>query len=370
MSGSTDLAVRDSAALAIQPGQVSWDGMQLAALGQLGLKGAPDGDLAVFLHVSQRTGLDPFARQIYMIKRREKVPNTRDQYTDKWSIQTGIDGFRVNRSRAERLAGVRGILGRPVFYDHEGTEYKAWVQRGNPAACEITYTVRDGNGETPYTSILRFEEYAQTGKGENGQRYLTGQWATKGAHMLEKCTEADVYRKAFPQDFSGVQLDDAMPVPDPDDTAPVQPQRERVTAAQARQHVTATVETVTPEPSPAATETGTSESRPTASPPAEEAAAGEADHGPAPDDPEYRRAMRAAQAQLKRFVAGDTEEELSEAKRILAARILKVEVITSMSELTVAELRKVSNTLGDITGPDSVQKLEQLLTAGEVPGGQ
>ena len=51
--------------------------------------------------------------------------------------------------------------------------------------------------------------------------------------MLEKCTEADVYRKAFPQDFSGIYLDDAMPqdTPPADGAADGRP-RGRVTAGE------------------------------------------------------------------------------------------------------------------------------------------
>ena len=214
-----------AAALAIRPGQTMWDEAQTAALNQLGLAEASDGDRAVFLHQCQRTGLDPFARQIYMIARPERVPGTQNQWRKKWTIQTGIDGFRVNRARAERQAGVRGILGRAIWYDHEGNEFKVWVRRDAPAACEITYTVIDANGETPYTSVLQFAEYVQLKDGKP-----IAQWATKGSHMLEKCTEADVYRKAFPQDFAGVSLDDAMP---PADDIPAAPAG-RVTAADIR----------------------------------------------------------------------------------------------------------------------------------------
>jgi phage recombination protein Bet len=233
MSGSgSALAVRDSVpagALAIEEGQTGWKPMQLAALDQLGIKNASDGDKAVFLHVSQRTGLDPFAKQIMMIGRNEWDPAINAKRM-KWSIQTGIEGFRVIRHRAERLEGVRGILSRPVYYDAEGKEHKVWFQRIPPVAVEMTYTVRDRNGvETPYTSILRFKEYEQTNQDGNP----IAQWKSKPVHMLEKCVEADVYRKTFPQDFSGVQLDDAMPPADPDD-APAQPARERVTADQLR----------------------------------------------------------------------------------------------------------------------------------------
>src|SRR4029077_18302626 len=94
-----------------------------------------------------------------------------------------------------------------------------------PAACEITYTVKDIAGnETPYTSVLRFAEYCQVKDGNP-----IAQWATKPAHMLEKCTEADVYRKAFPQDFSGIYLDDTMP---PQQDTPAAPPRGRVTVGE------------------------------------------------------------------------------------------------------------------------------------------
>jgi phage recombination protein Bet len=220
MTGTSNaVATREpTGALAIQAGQLTWDDMQLAALAQLGIKDAPDGDKQVFLHVSQRTGLDPFARQIYMIGRNEKKSEKRngqwvDTYTTKWTIQTGIDGWRVIRDRAERRAGVRGIKGRFIYYAPDGSEHKAWIRREPPVAIEMTYTiVEPGGREVPYTSVLRFSEYVQTKtvkvNGEE-QTIAVAQWATKPTHMLEKCTEADAYRCAFPQDYSGVVLEDA-----------------------------------------------------------------------------------------------------------------------------------------------------------------
>ncbi|HTJ68373.1 MAG TPA: phage recombination protein Bet [Actinospica sp.] len=265
----TDIpAERQSGALAIEAGQTGWTPMQEAALGQLGLEDAPDGDRMVFLHVSQRTGLDPFARQIYMIPRSEKKSEKRgdrwvDTYKTKWTIQTGIEGWRTIRDRAERKAGVRGKLSRFTYYDNEGSEYKVWVKPQPPVACEVTYTVIDAGGsETPYTSVLRFAEYAQSKDGK-----LIAQWGQKPVHMLEKCTEADAYRKAFPQDYSGIEMSDTMPAvaKRPEDmtdeeldawTAVKAPgYRPRVTAAQARERnprtVTAVAETVTPDVPPA-----------------------------------------------------------------------------------------------------------------------
>lgn len=314
---TTDLAVRESgvathqdAALALHAGQTAWTPMQLAALAQIGIADASDGDKAVFLHVSQRTGLDPFSRQIYMIPRQGK-----------WTIQTGIDGWRVIRARAERRAGVRGTLGRAIFYDPEGNEHKVWVRREPPVACEITYTVRDANGETPYTSVLRFTEYCQYKDGKP-----ISQWASKPAHMLEKCVEADVYRKAFPQDFSGLEMSDATQREDAD-AAP--PDRQRATATQIRQERAAKVK-------------------------------GEV----VPDEPkrdyeaESERAQNAVAAQAKRLKLND--EQL----RTASAALLRIDQYAEMLDADAAEALSEK-----LAGFETRAALDALLNDGEVPDG-
>ena len=83
--------------LTITNEQDTWSRAQLAALFQLGVQNAQPADLAVFLHQCQRTGLDPFSRQIYLIERRQKQGN---EYVSKQTIQVGIDGFRLIARRA------------------------------------------------------------------------------------------------------------------------------------------------------------------------------------------------------------------------------------------------------------------------------
>lgn len=226
-----DLAVRNGsiahqqAALAIKPGQTTWDKFQEAALSQIGLKDAPNADRAVFLHQCQRTGLDPFAKQIMMIPRKEWDAAAKQERI-KWTIQTGIEGWRVIRDRAEKREGLRGILSRFTYYDHDDNERKVWTRADAPAVAEVTYTVVEATGrEVPYTSQLRFDEYIQVNK--DGKPMA--QWAVKPVHMLEKCTEADVYRRAFPQDYSGIELSDAMPPAE--DITPAAP---KVTGAEIR----------------------------------------------------------------------------------------------------------------------------------------
>ena len=333
-------------ALAIEAGQTAWTTMQAAALGQLGIADAPEGDKQVFLHVAQRTGLDPFAKQIYMIGRKDKKSEKRgnqwvDVWTVKYSIQTGIEGFRVIRSRAERDEGVRGILSEAVYYDGKGQEYDTWYFQQPPVIVKMTYTVRDRNGiETPYVSKLRFDEYRQTRKDGDAQ-VLSGQWATKPVHMLEKCTEADVYRKAFPQDYSGVDLDDAMPAPDPDAVAayqhhapPVADLRQRAAAH------TVTTTVVTPETSPAAPDAPPSSGpAATPTPTAEVAAAGEAQH--LKTGPEY-----IAERLEKLGVTGVVRT----AGRLAGRQLADLDELTDAEAVTVMRTLSTCKTAADLDG--------------------
>jgi hypothetical protein len=67
------------------------------------VSGASEGDLQVFLHYAQRAGLDPFARQFYMIGRNDRQPGGK-----KWTIQASIDGLRIVAQRSGEYAGQVG----------------------------------------------------------------------------------------------------------------------------------------------------------------------------------------------------------------------------------------------------------------------
>jgi phage recombination protein Bet len=212
---------QQSAALAIRPGQEMWNDKQRAALAVLGIRDASNADLAVFMHVSQRTGLDPFSKQIYMIKRRVKEDG---QWIDKWTIQTGIDGFRVIRDRVAERQGVTVEYEDTIWYDHDGGEHKVWLRDDAPAGCVVT-VVKDGRR---YPGALRFSSYAARQR-DTGE--LTGQWKTMPDHMIEKCCEAFALRRAFPHDLGGIGLEDETPQQEPGAPAVIR-QRGRVTVAE------------------------------------------------------------------------------------------------------------------------------------------
>jgi phage recombination protein Bet len=187
------------AALAIRGDQDMFTPKQLAMLAQLGIGGAPKPELAVFLYRCQVTGLDPFTGQITMIKRREKVGQ--DEWQDKWTIQTGIDGYRVIARRAARDAGVVLSYGDTVWYDADGHPHDVWVDPEQPPAAAKVVVYCDGK---PFPGVARFKSFAAYTRGGK----LMANWATMPEHMIAKCAEAQALRRAFPQDLEGVFTSD------------------------------------------------------------------------------------------------------------------------------------------------------------------
>lgn len=197
-------------ALAIRDDQAEFTDTQKAALRQIGVSGASDGDLQVFFHQSQRTGLDPFARQIYMIGRRQWNPDTR-QNEVRQTIQTGIDGFRLIARRASDAAREPFGYEDTIWCGTDGRWTDVWLSTDAPAACKVV-VLRNGQR---FPAVALYSEYA----GLTKEGKPTKMWAEKGSLMLAKCAEALALRKAFPQDLSGLYTADEMARADSRETA-------------------------------------------------------------------------------------------------------------------------------------------------------
>lgn len=194
----------DHGSLALSTEQTFWTPAQVAALRHIGVEKANEGDLTVFHHVCQRTGLDPFARQIYMIGRESsELVNGQWQKVTKQTIQTGIDGFRLIGRRAADRAGHNVSVSAPEWAHEDGSWRPVWIKAwGHPVAARVTIR---RNGE-PFEAVALFEEYAQTKRSGD----LTRMWEQRPAGQIAKCAEALAWRMAFPQDLSGIYTDDEM----------------------------------------------------------------------------------------------------------------------------------------------------------------
>ena len=194
------LATGATTTLAIADSQTEFTEAQIAGLKQLGINDAPRGDLDVFFHTSKRLGLDPFQKQIYMIGRKTKVggySGEPERWETKYTIQVGIDGFRVTGLRVSKREGMSRPVAHRQFCGADGVWRDVLIEDGPPVAAKCVITCA---GEVVGEAIVKFTEYAQYKS--NGA--LTQMWSAKPTVMIGKCAEAAAWRSAFPQDFSQV----------------------------------------------------------------------------------------------------------------------------------------------------------------------
>ena len=148
-----------------------------------------DDELKLFLHVANKSKLDPFAKQIHAVKRYTKEGPV-------MSIQVGIDGYRLIAHRTGLCAGISDATFTYKVDVHGKTS------RHIDAASVIVKKIVAG-AVCEFVATAYWDEYYP------GERagYM---WHQRPRGQLAKCAEALALRKAFPNELSGLYTEEEM----------------------------------------------------------------------------------------------------------------------------------------------------------------
>ena len=169
----------------------AWNSEQIEIIKQQIAKGASDAQLALFAQVCQRTGLDPFSRQIYCIMRGGNP-----------TIQVSIDGFRTIAARSGLYGGSH-----TEWCGEDGIWRDVWLGNGNPSAAKTT-VYRKGS-DHPFVGVAVFKDYDQK----------VNLWLKMPSTLIAKCSESLALRKAFPAELSGLYTVEEFSPPEPEQIA-------------------------------------------------------------------------------------------------------------------------------------------------------
>lgn len=156
-------------------------------------KNATDQELIMFLSVAKKYGLDPFTKEIWFIKYRNKQGGIETR------VETSRDGYLRIAQRQRKYKGLQS------FAVYENDTFKVVVENGEVQGIQHEFSAKDrGNlvgawamvkmGDDKVYSFVPFEEY-YNGK-DTGRKTYNPVWDTHPSAMIRKVAEVDALKRA------------------------------------------------------------------------------------------------------------------------------------------------------------------------------
>ncbi len=152
-----------------------------------------DEEIRMFMALCQYRGLNPWTRDVYLIKYGSNSPAAM------------VVSKNVYMRRAQRQPSFRGYKSGIIVQDEDGTAIKLDGTFYTPE----TQTLVGGWAEVyiegwnvPLFESVRLEEYI--GRKKDGE--VNGQWATRPATMIQKVALVHALREAYPEELGGLYV--------------------------------------------------------------------------------------------------------------------------------------------------------------------
>ena len=174
--------------------QVKIDKAQIQTLVQAGVipKETPPAQIEIFAKVCSTLQLDPFTKEIYLVG-----------YNKKYSIISGINGFRKIASRTGQYAGSEDAKFDLQSNGTFKTASELIAAGKKPTTCTVIVYRVVGGVRCPFTHTAVFKEF-------EGGSY--SQWPKMPFQMIAKVAESFALRKAFGGEFQGVHTEEEVAV--------------------------------------------------------------------------------------------------------------------------------------------------------------
>jgi phage recombination protein Bet len=183
------------AALALRQ---TYSNEEIALMKQTVAAGTTDTEFAWFLYVAKQRALNPLTRQIHCVKRKKW---SKDDQTGQWvsedvmTIQTGIDGYRLIAARA----GVIPTEDPPLWEGEGEAEFR----------CTVYVKKWAHGGWHRVAGVAYYTEFVQLKK--DGNKWVPNSMWQKMPHsQLAKCAEALADRRAAPEGYGDIYVDEEM----------------------------------------------------------------------------------------------------------------------------------------------------------------